>query len=42
MLNGKYEPLKFEGDFSVQIELTGVNANTPVDLPASCANPISR
>ena len=40
--SGKYEPLKFEGDFSVQIELTGVNTNTPVNLPASCANPISR
>jgi len=40
--SGTYEPLKFEGDFDVQIELTGVNTNTPVDLPASCNNPISR
>lgn len=40
--SGAYEPLKFEGDFDVQIELTGVNNNTPVKLPASCNNPISR
>ena len=40
--SGTYEPLKFEGDFDVQIELTGVNNNTPVKLPAACNNPISR
>ena len=40
--SGSYEPLKFEGDFDVQIELTGVNTNTPVELPASCNKPISR
>ena len=40
--SGEYEPLKFEGDFEVQIEVTDVNTNTPVDLPASCNNPISR
>jgi hypothetical protein len=40
--SGEYEPLKFEGDFDVQIEVTGVNTNTPVDLPKSCNNPISR
>jgi hypothetical protein len=40
--SGTYEPLKFEGDFTVQVELTGVNKNTPVNLPASCNNPISR
>ena len=40
--SGKYEPLKFEGIFEVQIEVTDVNTNTPVDLPASCNNPISR
>jgi len=39
---GAFEPLKFDGDFSVQIELTGVNQNTPVSLPKSCNNPISR
>ena len=39
--SGAYEPLKFEGDFDVQIELTGINQNTPVTLPASCNKPIS-
>jgi hypothetical protein len=37
-----FEPLKFDGDFTVQIELTGVNENTPVSLPPACNNPISR
>ena len=40
--SGAYEPLQFEGDFDVQIELTGVNTNTPVNLPSSCDNPISQ
>lgn len=40
--SGEYAPLKFEGDFAVDIELTGVNTNTPVNLPASCNKPISR
>ena len=39
--SGAYEPLKFEGDFSVDIELTGVNTNTKVNLPSSCNKPIS-
>jgi len=39
--SGEYEPLKFEGDFDVQIELTGVNTNTPVRLPSSCNKPIT-
>jgi hypothetical protein len=39
--SGTYEPLKFEGDFDVQIELTGVNKNTPINLPASCNKPIT-
>jgi hypothetical protein len=38
---GAYEPLKFQGNFDVQIELTGVNTNTPLVLPASCNKPIS-
>jgi hypothetical protein len=38
---GEYEPLQFEGDFDVQIELTGVNTNPPVALPSSCNRPIS-
>jgi hypothetical protein len=40
--SGAFEPLKFEGDFDVDIELTDVNINTRVDLPASCNKPISR
>jgi hypothetical protein len=40
--SGSYAPIKFEGDFGVQLELTGVNTNAPVDLPAACNNPISR
>lgn len=40
--SGTYEPLKFEGDFDVQIELTDVNTNSRVDLPTSCNKPISR
>ena len=39
--SGAYEPLQFEGDFDVDIELTGVNKNTPVNLPASCNKPIT-
>ena len=39
--SGEYEPLKFEGDFAVQTQLTGVNTNTPVNLPAACNKPIS-
>jgi hypothetical protein len=38
--SGTYEPLKFEGDFDVQIELTGINQDTSVKLPASCNKPI--
>jgi hypothetical protein len=39
--SGAYEPLKFQGDFGVQIELTDVNANTPVKLPSACNKPIT-
>jgi len=39
--SGEYEPLKFEGNFDVQIRLTGVNTNTPVNLPAACNRPIT-
>ena len=40
--SGLFDPLKFQGDFDVQIEVTGVNQNTPIKLPASCNNPISQ
>jgi hypothetical protein len=39
---GGFDPLKFEGDYSVEIDLTGVNQNTPITLPAACNNPISQ
>ena len=39
---GTFEPLKFEGDLSVQIDLSGVNGDTEVTLPGSCDHPISR
>ncbi len=39
--SGEYEPLKFEGDFTVQTQLTGVNTNSPVNLPAACNKPIT-
>jgi hypothetical protein len=38
--SGVYDPLQFEGDFDVHIELTGINASTPVILPAACDQPI--
>ena len=37
--SGSYNPLTFEGDFDVQIELTGINENTSINLPASCNKP---
>ncbi len=38
--SGSYDPLKFQGDFDVQIELTGINQATSVQLPAACNKPI--
>jgi hypothetical protein len=38
--SGAFEPLKFAGLFEVDIELTAVNAGTPVELPPSCRDPI--
>lgn len=40
--SGAFEPLKFEGDFTVDLALTGVNTNTPVNLPSACNKPISQ
>jgi hypothetical protein len=40
--SGSYEPLKFQGDFGVQLQVTGVNTNPAVNLPASCNKPISQ
>ena len=30
-----------DGDVVVQIDLTGINSNTPVTLPGACDKPIS-
>jgi hypothetical protein len=38
--SGSYDPLKFQGDFDVQIELTGINQAATVKLPAVCNKPI--
>ena len=38
--SGAFEPLQFEGDFSVQTEVTSVNTNPRIDLPSSCNRPI--
>ena len=38
--SGSYDPLKFQGDFDVQIELTGINQEASVKLPAVCNKPI--
>jgi hypothetical protein len=40
--SGAYEPLGLDGDFSVQIDLTGIDTDTPVTLPGACDHPIAR
>lgn len=40
--SGAFEPLKFEGNFGIQLDLTGVNTNPKVALPSSCNKPISQ
>jgi hypothetical protein len=39
--SGTYEPLAFEGDFSVDVELTGIDTGVSVSLPAACNRPIT-
>ena len=39
--SGVFEPLKFEGDLTVDIELTGINGDPEVALPGACDRPIS-
>jgi hypothetical protein len=39
-LSGPFEPLRFEGDLGVSIELTGVDEELDVSLPGSCDHPI--
>lgn len=39
--SGAFEPLQFEGNFDIQVDLTNINAKTPaVTLPSSCNRPI--
>jgi hypothetical protein len=38
--SGSYEPLKLQGDFGIDLELTGINTNPTVKLPAACNKPI--
>ena len=39
--SGAYEPLKFEGDFGVKLDLANINGKTQaVSLPSSCNKPI--
>lgn len=40
--SGSFEPLKFEGDFGIQLDLTSVNAAKAVTLPSACNKPISQ
>jgi hypothetical protein len=38
---GAFAPLSFEGALTVEIALTGVNGDAPVEVPGACDNPIS-
>jgi hypothetical protein len=39
--SGAFEPLKFEGDFGISLDLTNINGKTQqVNLPSSCNKPI--
>ncbi len=38
---GTFEPLEFDGELAVEIEVTGINSDTPVNLPKACDKPIS-
>jgi hypothetical protein len=40
--SGQFDPLKFQGDFGMNIELTGINTNPQVTLPPACDKPISQ
>ena len=39
--SGTFEPLKFEGNFDVRIDLTSVNKPVQIELPRACNNPIT-
>jgi hypothetical protein len=38
--SGPFEPLAFDGDLAVAIDLTGTDVDPTVELPGSCDNPI--
>ncbi len=38
---GAFEPLTFEGDLTVQIDVTGVDQDTSIELPGACDHPVS-
>jgi hypothetical protein len=38
--SGPFEPLLFEGQLGVSIDLTGVNQELDVSLPGACDHPI--
>jgi hypothetical protein len=38
---GTFEPLMFDGDLTVQIDVTGMDKNTAVTLPGACDHPVS-
>jgi hypothetical protein len=40
--SGTFEPLNFDGDLTVAVDVTSLNANTPVDVPGACDHPVSR
>ena len=40
--SGVFEPLAFDGDLAVAIDLTGINTEASVTLPTACDHPISR
>jgi len=39
--SGTFEPLEFDGDLTVEVDVNGINSNTPVILPEACDKPIS-
>jgi len=39
--NGVFEPLRFEGDLSISIDLTSIDGESEVTLPGACDRPIS-
>ncbi len=38
---GTFEPLEFDGDLTLEVEVNGINSDTPVTLPEACDKPIS-